>query len=66
MIEYWDFALYGYDAPDGGMGTATTLHHEPDRDFGAELRAVVEEVTGKPVVMPPKSRIGFHAWGSTQ
>jgi hypothetical protein len=59
MIEYWDFYLYGYDAPIGGQGMATTLPTEPEKDYGAELRAVIAEVTGKPCDAPPKPRIGF-------
>lgn len=59
MIEYWDYFSYGYDAPMPGSGMATTLPTEQERDFGAELRAVVEEVTGKPVEEPAKPRMGF-------
>lgn len=59
MIEYWDFFTYGYEAPQGGMGMATTLPVEHERDHAAELRAVVEEVTGKSVEAPPARRIGF-------
>ena len=59
MIEYWDYFTSGYDAPTGGMGMATTLPVEAERDYGAELRAVVEEVTGKPVQPPAPRRIGF-------
>lgn len=36
MIEWWDYYLWGYEAPTGGMGMATTLHTEPERDRGAE------------------------------
>jgi hypothetical protein len=60
VIEYWDFYTYGYDAPSGGMGTASTLPVDEQRDYGAELRAVVEEVTGRKVAEPtPKPRMGF-------
>lgn len=59
MIEYWDFYTYGYEAPQGGQGMATTLPIDAGRDYGAELRAVVEEVTGKPVEAPQPRRIGF-------
>jgi hypothetical protein len=59
VIEWWDYWIDGYEAPQGGSGMATTLHTEPERDYGAELRAVVEEVTGKPCEAPPKRRIGF-------
>jgi hypothetical protein len=58
MIEWWDY-WDGYEAPYGGSGMATTLPVEPERDCVAELRAVVEEVTGKPVEVPPKPRMGF-------
>lgn len=59
MIEYWDY-WHGYDAPYGGMGTASTLPVEQERDYGAELRAVVEEVSGRKVENPePKPRMGF-------
>lgn len=47
MIEYWDYYTFGYDEPAGGMGMATTLPIDYERDFGAELRAVVFEVTGR-------------------
>ncbi len=33
---------------------------EQGRDAIDELHAVVEEVTGKPVVKPPARRIGFY------
>jgi hypothetical protein len=59
VIEWWDYYVWGYEAPDGGSGYASTLPVEPQRDYGAELRAVVEEVTGKPVDAPIKPRIGF-------
>lgn len=59
MIEYWDYYTYGYDEPAGGMGMATTLPIDHERDFGAELRAVVFEVTGRPVEVPQPRRIGF-------
>ena len=59
MIEYWDYYLTAYEAPYGGNGTATTLPVQPERDHAAELRAVVEELTGKPVEVPTKPRMGF-------
>jgi hypothetical protein len=59
MIEHWEFFLHGYDAPQPGQGTASTLPVEDERDYGAELRAVVAEVTGKPCEAPAKPRIGF-------
>ena len=59
MIEYWDYYLHGYETPTGGIGVATTLPVEHERDYVAELRAVVEEVTGKPIAPPAKQRIGF-------
>ena len=59
MIEYWDFYNYGYDAPQGGQGMATTLPVDSERDYGAELRAVVAEVTGKPCETTQKPRMGF-------
>ena len=59
MIEYWDYFMTGYEAPSGGMGMATTLPIEAERDYAAELRAVVEEVTGKTVEPPAKPRMGF-------
>ena len=58
MIDYWDY-WQGYEAPSGGSGTATTLPVEEERDYGAELRAVVAEVTGKPCEASTKPRIGF-------
>jgi hypothetical protein len=59
MIEWWDYYMTGYEAPHGGQGMATTLPVENERDYGAELRAVVAEVTGKPVDPPKPRRIGF-------
>ena len=59
MIEWWDYYLGGYEAPQSGNGTATTLPVEPERDYGAELRAVVAEVTGRPCEAPTKTRMGF-------
>ena len=49
----------GYEAPGGGSGTATTLPIDSERDYGAELRAVVADVTGKPCEAPTKPRMGF-------
>ena len=59
MIEYWDYYTYGYEAPQGGSGMATTLPVDQDRDRVAELREAVAEVTGKPCDAPPKARMGF-------
>ena len=59
MIDYWDFWMDGYDAPSGGSGMATTLPVENERDVVAELRAVVEEVTRKPLPAVDKPRMGF-------
>ena len=41
------------------MGTASTLPVESERDFGAELRAVLKEVTGQDVPEPSRPRMGF-------
>lgn len=59
MIDYWDYFNFGYDAPTPGSGMATTLPYETERDYGAELRAAVEEATGQSVPAPEKQRIGF-------
>lgn len=59
MIEWWDYWADGYDVPQGGSGMATTLPVDHERDYAAELRAVVAEVTGKPCEAPEKPRIGF-------
>lgn len=49
-----------YSYPLHQSGYATTLPAEPaGRDFAAELRAVVREVTGKDVPEPEPRRIGF-------
>ena len=48
-----------YSYPLHTTGSASTLPTEAARDFGAELRAVVKEVTGKDVPEPEKTRIGF-------
>jgi hypothetical protein len=58
MIDYWDY-WYGYDAPYGGQGMATTLPVEHERDLVSELRDVISEVTRKPCDGPTKPRIGF-------
>jgi len=53
------FEDYGDGAPYW-MGTASTIQHDDEpRDVVAELRKVVEEVTGKPVSRPDKPRMGF-------
>jgi hypothetical protein len=59
VIEYWDYYLTGYDAPSGGMGMATTLPVENERDYGAELRDAYESVTMEKIDPPQKLRIGF-------
>ena len=59
MIEWWDYWTDGYDPPSGGSGMATTLPIEHQDDKVAALHAIVEEVTGKPVAVPPRPRIGF-------
>lgn len=59
MIEWWDYYVWGYEAPQGGSGMATTLHAEEERDQVAELRATVEEITGRPCERPEKPRMGF-------
>jgi hypothetical protein len=45
------------------LGTATTLYRDDPEDAGdravRDLRAVVEEVTGKPVDKPARPRMGF-------
>jgi hypothetical protein len=48
-----------YSYPLHMGGAVSTLPYDPPRDFGAELRAVVKEVTGKDVPEPEKPRIGF-------
>ena len=60
LIEYWDYWMNGYDAtPPQSMGMASTLPAESQRDYGAELRAVIEEVTRKPCDPEQKRPIGF-------
>ena len=59
MVDWWDYWMDGYDAPQGGSGMATTLPVEPERDLVAELHAAVADVTGKPVEVQPKPRMGF-------
>lgn len=50
---------YG-DGPPYWMGTASTIQHDdPEPDPVAELRKIVEEVTGKKVEKPAKQRMGF-------
>jgi hypothetical protein len=48
-----------YSYPLHMQGHAGTLPIEHERDYGAELRAVVKEITGKDVPTPIKPRIGF-------
>lgn len=48
-----------YSYPLHSNGSASTLPRADERDFGAELRAVVKEVTGEDVPEPTKPRIGF-------
>lgn len=54
--EWWEFT----NDPAGQFsGYVSTLPTREERDVVAELREVVEEVTGKPVDQEPKRRIGF-------
>ena len=49
-----------YSYPVHMQGAAHSVSSEaPDRDVVAELRAVVEEVTGKPLPPPRARRMGF-------
>jgi hypothetical protein len=48
-----------YSYPLHTTGTASTLPVDQERDYGAELRAVVKEVTGEDLPAPEKQRIGF-------
>ena len=59
MIEYWDFFNLGYESPPSGMGMATTLPVENDRDLVKELHDAVESVTGEKVEPIAKARMGF-------
>lgn len=54
LHEWWD-----YEAPERVTGYVSTLPVDGGRDYGAELRAVVEEVTGRSVEAPEPRRIGF-------
>ncbi len=54
--EWWEFAN---EPGQQFSGYASTLPVDHVRDLVAELRAVVEEVTGSPVEDAPKRRIGF-------
>lgn len=49
---------YSYPLHMGGQASPT-MPAEPGRDLVAELHAVVEEVTGKPVERLAKPRMGF-------
>lgn len=46
-------------APSYGQGMATTLPADQSDDPVRELHKVVEEVTGKPVAVAAKPRMGF-------
>lgn len=59
MIEWWDYYLYGYDAPERSHGSVTTLPLDQVRDVAQELRDVVAEVTGEPCEAAERPRIGF-------
>lgn len=59
LADWWDYYFFGYEAPQGGSGMATTLPTDEQRDYGQELRDVVREVTGKEVEPPAPRRIGF-------
>jgi hypothetical protein len=59
MIEYWDFFNSGYESPPSGMGMATTLPVENDRDLVKELHDAVESVTAEKVKPIEKARMGF-------
>lgn len=48
-----------YSYPLHTTGQASTLPWDAPRDYGAELRAVLREVTGEEVPEPAKARIGF-------
>lgn len=48
-----------YSYPLHMIGTATPLPIDAERDVIAELHAIVEEVTGKPLDRKPRPRIGF-------
>lgn len=48
-----------YSYPLHTNGQASTLPHDAPRDIGAELRAIVRQVTGEDVPEPAKQRIGF-------
>ena len=48
-----------YSYPLHMTGMMSTLPIEHERDYGAELREVVKEITGKDVPVPEKARIGF-------
>ena len=49
-----------YSYPLHTTGHASTLPVDHERDYGAELRAVFKEVTGKEAPQPAeKPRIGF-------
>lgn len=52
MDDEWTYPLHM-------SGQATTLHQDEPEDIVERLRAVVEEVTGKPIERPAKPRMGF-------
>jgi hypothetical protein len=60
MIYWWDYWIGGDSESLSGNGSISTLPVEEARDYGAELRAVVEEVTMRPCKEPIKPGIGFY------
>lgn len=48
-----------YSYPLHMIGSISTLPAEEENQAVLDLRDVVEEVTGKPVEVPAKPRIGF-------
>lgn len=57
MINYWDYAN-SYEAPVVVGGTASVLYDIPEQDIIERLHQCIEEVIGKPVVIP-KIKMGF-------
>lgn len=43
-----------------GQAHAISSEHEDECEAVRQLRAVVEEITGRPVEVPPVRRIGFY------
>jgi hypothetical protein len=63
-MKYWqpDYSIDDADLISrsaGGSGTATTLPTDAEDDTVKRLHAVIEEITGKPVLQKEKPRIGF-------